>query len=361
MALSYLDGLPDNANEVRIPCIVFSVLVPFIVGLRFWCRLTIPKGLGSDDWIIFLSTVVSVVESVLLLVACDYGFGHHIKDLHPHDRLVSLKMFWLSQVFYKVCVGLTKSSILLLYLRFMVGKVYRGLCWGLFTVVVLYAFASILATILECTPVPRVYDKSIAGTCINISAFWYANAVYSILTDVLILALPMPMVYGLKLPTRSKNALMLVFALGGFVTVTSILRMTTLNITSKTPDSTWTLKSTMWTVVELNIGIICACLPTLRPIIAKIVPFVLGRTTDFLSSSGHRNFQRSRGHDRDGWGRMAKHNDSSSIPMDSSFRSSQDGIMDKQTGIMKTTEVSVHYDEGHSSHSDQLVHPFSEP
>jgi hypothetical protein len=81
-------------------------------------------------------------------------------------------------------------------------------------VVVLYGIATTFATTFQCTPVSRAWDKTIPGTCINITAFWYANAGYSIATDVIILILPMPVIWGLRLRKAQKIGLMGVFALG---------------------------------------------------------------------------------------------------------------------------------------------------
>ena len=96
------------------------------------------------------------------------------------------------------------------------------------------------SSIWQCTPVPRAWDRSLPGTCISLTANWYANAAFSITTDVLIILLPQKVIWESQLPGGQKKALMAVFALGGFVTVTSVLRMTTLNFSTTSPDVTCT-------------------------------------------------------------------------------------------------------------------------
>ncbi|MCJ1481570.1 hypothetical protein MMC06_001729 [Schaereria dolodes] len=126
---------------------------------------------------------------------------------------------------------------------------------------------------MECQPLARVWNKSIPGSCLDLTAFWYANAAASILTDLVILALPMPKIKALQLPIRQKVGLFMVFALGGFVCVTSILRMITLNPASKSTDQTYgTLISTTWTTIEANTGIICANLPVLKAPLSMLFP-----------------------------------------------------------------------------------------
>jgi hypothetical protein len=46
-------------------------------------------------------------------------------------------------------------------------------------------------------------------------AKWFSDASVNILTDLILLSLPMPYLKGLNLPTRQKAGLIAVFALGG--------------------------------------------------------------------------------------------------------------------------------------------------
>ena len=124
-------------------------------------------------------------------------------------------MFWLLQIFYKCTITLTKISILLLYLRIFPKKRFRWAVYAVMGFVISYAISSIAATILQCHPIERVFNHKLHGKCINLTVFWYCNAASSILSDCLILALPMPLITSLHLPRRQKYGLMMVFALGG--------------------------------------------------------------------------------------------------------------------------------------------------
>ncbi|KAJ4063682.1 hypothetical protein NW763_003957, partial [Fusarium oxysporum] len=76
-----------------------------------------------------------------------------------------------------------------------------------------------------------------------------------------------------QLPVAHKRALMMVLTMGGgVVIVTSIVRMTTLDLATKTLDTTFDISSTMWTIIEQNFAIICTCLPMCRIPIAIILP-----------------------------------------------------------------------------------------
>lgn len=124
-------------------------------------------------------------------------------------------MFYIAQVFYKLTINLTKTSILLLYRRIFVQQWFRYSCNTLICIVMAYCVATTASSIWQCTPIPLAWDKSLHGTCISMIKNWYANAGFAIATDVLILSLPMQPIWASKLPVNQKRALMLVFALGG--------------------------------------------------------------------------------------------------------------------------------------------------
>ncbi|KAI1799457.1 hypothetical protein F4811DRAFT_565537 [Daldinia bambusicola] len=262
-----------NSKMIYVPVGVFLGICPIIVGTRVWSRLGNGGHLGADDWTILVSLIFALASSAIMLAACHYGYGRHTYSLSAYDKYQAFKYFYLCQVTYKACINLTKASILLLYLRiFSNTKWFRCACRFMLLIVVMYCIASVTATIFQCTPVTKAFDKSLKGTCIDNGKFWYANSGFSIATDIIILTLPMTLVYALQIPRVQKAALMIVFALGVFVVITSCLRVTTIDIQAKTPDPTYDIASTMWTIIEMNVALVCACLPQIRPLIIKWFP-----------------------------------------------------------------------------------------
>ncbi|KAI0883578.1 uncharacterized protein GGS22DRAFT_195248 [Annulohypoxylon maeteangense] len=262
-----------NSEMIYVPVGVFLAICPVIVGTRIWSRMSNGGRLGADDYTILVSLGCALASGGIMLAACHYGYGRHLASLTPKYKYQAFKYFYLCQVTYKACLNLTKASILLLYLRiFGNTKWLRLACRFVLTCVIMYCIASVTATIFQCTPVTKAFDKSLEGTCIDNGHFWYSNAGFSITTDVIILTLPMPLVYALQIPNVQKAALIMVFALGVFVVITSCLRVTTIDIQATTSDPTYDIASTMWTVIEMNVAIVCACLPQIRPLIVRWFP-----------------------------------------------------------------------------------------
>lgn len=272
MATGNIPG-ESNALVVQIPCIVFFVVTPCFIGARFWSRHNSNSSVGWDDWCCLLSWIFCELVSGLMLGSCAYGFGQHIYNLSPENKLIALKLFFVAQIFYKLTMNLTKISILLLYMRiFAVFTWFRWIVRVLIVTVTAYMIAAFFASVFQCTPVERAWDKTVPGTCISIEKNWYANAGFSIATDTIILLLPIQPILSLKLPIGEKVAVMGVFILGAFVTLTSILRMQTLSFSSTSSDITYDIASSMWTIIEDNTAIICACLPMCKRALAVVFP-----------------------------------------------------------------------------------------
>ena len=282
--------------------------------------------------------------------------------------LLTSQFFYLAQVVYKAAINLTKCCILLLYLRiFNKIRWFRYTCWFLLGCVASYMVASVFATIFQCSPIEKVFDKKIEGHCVDNSQFWYANAGFSIATDVIILLMPMPLVYQLQVPWAQKIALMAVFALGVFVVITSCLRVTTLDILATTPDTTYDIANVMWTIIEPNIAVICASLPILRPFIVKLIPMLRSKgysnpyaTPAYGQKSRATNPGSSQIRDNSHWVEIgssgAKDNgiQMSSMQRQNSTAGSQDSILQGDNGrssdggsggagIQKTVEYTVQY------------------
>lgn len=123
------------------------------------------------------------------------------------------------------------------------------------------------------------------------------NGVMNVVTDFAIFAIPVWPVMQLQMPRRRKAQLLGVFCLGFlyvlqppstvYMTIltchsacaVSILRLHQINAVKRSTDPVWDGAATSyWSAIELNIGILCACLPTLRPLLKKVAPGLMGST-----------------------------------------------------------------------------------
>jgi len=162
------------------------------------------------------------------------------------------------------------------------------------TFVISIATAFVTASIFQCTPIRKAWDVDFPGACINVNALFFANANLEIFQDIVIYVLPVRMLYQIQIPKRQKIALMMVFAVWGFVVITGMIRLNSLKVAQNTPDPSCkqspslgvpiTFNSVVddnygaavWSAIECNVGVVCACLPSFKPLIDRLFPGLMG-------------------------------------------------------------------------------------
>jgi hypothetical protein len=131
---------------------------------------------------------------------------------------------------------------------------------------------SILVTIFQCKPVQGAWDFTLPRNCLPIVKFYYFTTAFSIFTDFLLCTLPLPVFWSLKLPARQKYVVSLLFAIGLFATVASALRISVLNGVESLDVTFGSAPTMKWSVVEVGTGIVCACIPCLKPLFKNFLP-----------------------------------------------------------------------------------------
>jgi len=185
----------------------------------------------------------------------------------------------------------TKTSILIFYLR-MSRNTQTILRIASYITLVVVNVAGVVLTFLnafQCSPVTAAYDttQTTTGQCMSIVTLFLCSAPVNIITDLAILVLPIPVLTGMRLPQRQKTILVVTFALGIFVTIVDVVRIYYLQQASDDQAIFHTRLGTgtdfaynastalMWSAVEVNVGIICACIPTLKPLVKRILPSMI--------------------------------------------------------------------------------------
>ncbi|KAH8655957.1 hypothetical protein BGZ61DRAFT_500366 [Ilyonectria robusta] len=190
--------------------------------------------------------------SVAVQVALIRSFSKSLMGVHAWE--MSLEKFnygsnfmVLVPILYAVETGFTKR--------------WKWSVYSAFFLVVGYHTAIFFAVIFGCRPIQKHWTVGMEGTCINRPALYIATVGLGILSDLVLLVLPMPMILRLQMPSRQKAGLVLLFTIGSATLVTSIVRLILLIPIQHSRDSTWVMSSAVvWVFVEANLLIICASL-----------------------------------------------------------------------------------------------------
>ncbi|KXG50591.1 uncharacterized protein PGRI_043580 [Penicillium griseofulvum] len=214
------------------------VLSTIVVGIRIAARW-VKSSLGWDDYAICVSIVLAYsMLGQAIFWARDGGLGKHMTELTAQEKTT-----------------FQQASITL---NLLAGGLVLAWCLAVF-----------ITVLVQCRPISYNWNKNQRGTCINAKSFFFGNAISNLLIDVIILALPIPMVLQLQLRLSQKLTILGIFLLGSFVCVASVMRVVTLDIFND--DTSYSImEAATWTFVEPCVGIICACLPTMRPLLRSL-------------------------------------------------------------------------------------------
>ncbi|KAF6842283.1 CFEM domain-containing protein [Colletotrichum musicola] len=271
------------------------VLLGFMIATVF-ARLTYKffssAQLGLDDlftFLAFLAVLPSFVINIAGLIPA--GLGKDIWTLTSSQIEHFGFWFYLLEPLYFLQMGLVKMAILFFYMRIFDRAGLTHQLWGTVAFNAVNTIVFIIVGIFQCTPIDfywKKWDGAQQGTCININAVAWVNAAISILLDLWMLYLPLSRIRTLNLHWWKKLAVGMMFCVGTFVTIVSILRLRSLVMFAKSINPTWDqFDMAFWTTLEVPTGIICCCLPAIRLILIKSFPKLFGMLTRRSDSHKH--------------------------------------------------------------------------
>ncbi|KAH6651625.1 hypothetical protein BKA67DRAFT_692892 [Truncatella angustata] len=239
--------------------------------------------LGLDDWFIFLTLINCVPSAVINVSLLSYnGLGRDIWTLTPDQITDFARAFFIITLLYFSEVFVLKLSLLFFYLRIFPGRGIRRVILCTVAFDVLFGVGFIVTALLQCRPISYNWTNwrgEGGGQCIDISAVAWANAAVSIALDLFMLGIPLSQLRELKLHWKKKIGVALMFVVGTFVTIVSIIRLASLVEFRESTNLSWDYFGvSMWSTVEITIGIICACMPSMRLILVRIAPKVFDST-----------------------------------------------------------------------------------
>lgn len=205
-----------------------------------------------------------------------------------------LKYYFYGEIFYVTALGISKISILFFYLRVFPARSFRMLTYSIMGLSLAYTIAFFFATLFQCTPISQAWtqwDGLHAGTCNNIHLQGWIAAAINIFLDIVVMVLPLKHLAGLQMNMTKKVMVMSMFSVGIFVVAVSVVRLESLIHFANTKNVTWDyFEAGFWSLIEINVSIICGCMPAHRLLLARMWPKI--RTT-FNASNGTSSFDKS--------------------------------------------------------------------
>ncbi|PHH91004.1 hypothetical protein CDD83_1982 [Cordyceps sp. RAO-2017] len=263
--VSNLVDPPSQGYATVIAVVLYMVIATPCVVARLYTRAVVHKKLWWDDWSSVLALIGLYGFCCIPLIGLQYGFGVDEWNVSQSHLQEFNKLFSIIEIVARISIFFTKLSILLLYLRyFCPSGARRGWIFysTLFVIAfnALYCIALVLVVRLQCVGQPQAVVQ--AGTCINHYLVLVTASAINVVTDLLILLIPLIAVWHLRLPQRRKLGLLLVFAVGGLGCLASVARLAyqVPEASNKNQTQILTLVSLL-ALAEHVIGIVVGCMP----------------------------------------------------------------------------------------------------
>ena len=118
-------------------------------------------------------------------------------------------------ILYFGSINIPKLAILALYRRLFPQKGIRIVIHTLMGILIAQTIAIVVAAFVACIPFAANWDPTLPGAvCINKEALFIWSSFPNILTDIVMLVLPIRIVWNLHITTRLKIGLTLTFMVG---------------------------------------------------------------------------------------------------------------------------------------------------
>ncbi|ORY58184.1 uncharacterized protein BCR38DRAFT_527720 [Pseudomassariella vexata] len=275
-----------RAQPVLITSVLFTSLAFVTVCMRLYARVVLVRYAGADDYLMIASACASIGYMVVIIHQIKFGLGTHLETIPPENAIRFFQSLWATIPVYNLALVLCKLSIVFQYKRVFAITSIQKLCSITIGVLAVYGCWTVLGSTFMCIPVKFFWGEG-EGTCMNRLAFWFSNAALNIASDLFIFGIPLPLLQKLQIPKTQKIILMVIFAFGLFVCITSIVRLRSLLDISVSPDSSFDgVNIAIWSGVEINVAIICSSVPALNPLIKAAFPRLLGSNGSTVKHTG---------------------------------------------------------------------------
>ncbi|PSR81952.1 hypothetical protein BD289DRAFT_438399 [Coniella lustricola] len=289
--------------EERLQELLVSIAACFANALVLQQKTEVADGDGQHLINLTFDQISAVLE------ACLNSSTHPSIHPHTHTHTQTLNcdtnkhwVHWptnppkqdgyLSLLAYMLTICLVKLSLIMQYCRIFIDRATRTACQMTAVFIILFTLSTMLASVFSCAPVSSFWSwGTSARTCINYYALWYVHGGVNILTDFVVLLIPVPAIWTLHLPCRQKISSGLLLGFGSFGCIASIVRLYELwLISTDYIDSTFGDMQSVWCVIELAVCIICASATGLTPLyydrLEPLVDHLLGRPSRRTMASG---------------------------------------------------------------------------
>ncbi|KAF3159696.1 hypothetical protein TWF106_008779 [Orbilia oligospora] len=265
---------------------VFALMTAFAtltLILRIWSREILVMRLMMHDWFMVLGFILSLTYGIISLL--------HASLLQPAVALWDMSWNTYSQAhMYQTVLSLVyplplffiKTSLLLFYLRLCpscpseIRSVFRTSIFVTFFFILTTCVTNFFVILLQCDQLAYWEAEATIMCKLDSKMAQIALGGVSVVTDILLWLMPLPVVWQLDLGKREKVLAVVTFGIAAIACVVSAFRLRAIQMYGYVTDGKLlSVNVSILTVVELNLAIICSSAPAIRALIIHYAPRLL--------------------------------------------------------------------------------------
>ncbi|KAI1346871.1 hypothetical protein F5Y01DRAFT_296904 [Xylaria sp. FL0043] len=286
-----LCGVPKRNRELAVwlvPLITIILSTIFYL-LRLISRYVLHQRVDVSDVTLGLAVALTFPLLWVAFKLDSYGLGQEVWNI-PQDNITKiLYLYWWAEILYQTGLPITRISILCFYLKIFPQKHIRWSSYALIAINAADFIAFVAATVFLCSPIYGAWtfwDGSFTGHCNNLHLQSWIQAGVNIVLDLLVIILPLPSLMKLSTSKERKIRIIIMFALGFFITVISILRLRTLVVFANSTNVSYDyVEPGLYSVIEASVSIIVGCLPSVRALLITVMPKCFGTSRSGLPTA----------------------------------------------------------------------------
>ncbi|TLD07720.1 hypothetical protein PgNI_11022 [Pyricularia grisea] len=274
----------DNLKTVSyVTQTLTLVIVTSFVVLRFYGKhVALGNQWHTEDYFTFITWVLLVGYCITAIYATHFGGGLDQWEVPASLITGYFKACYAATIFYMPMAFSVKIALLALTKRVYAPHKKTVLGIKIFELLLfLYYGSGLIIKIRTCWPI-EAYWLGEKDKCLNQDIIILCDSILSVISDLAILILPIPLTWSLELSNRKKIRIMGILCAGGTATAFSIYRLGMIVLERNSPNATMTfIKVILSGNAEVGIGLICACLPAITALVLKKT-----RSTGYYSGNG---------------------------------------------------------------------------
>ncbi|KAJ9607132.1 hypothetical protein H2200_008204 [Cladophialophora chaetospira] len=213
------------------------------------------------------------LDSMLIhLSAAAKGLGASISATEFSHRETLQKLIVAAFPPYFLCNMFVKHAWLTFYYGLAQTRAQRWFIHALQVSAAAFGISSVFVILLQCIPLDGVWTWQLApgqgridAKCINLMAFFYFNAIFMIVNDIVMYLTPMVLLWKVKMIRDNRWSLYALFAICFLVILASILRLVAVYKVDTAPNLSENYALVfLWAGVENHVGICAACVGALK-------------------------------------------------------------------------------------------------